>query len=303
MTEERAYGSPKAFRTALTERLRAVATESRWDLAQLQRQMAYDRLLERLYFVDDGWIVKGAAALLARDIGVRASIDIDVYRAKAREIAEADLREAASRDLSDWFRFDLGPSQPAGDGSPALRIPVTAYVGPTEWARFHVDLVGSDIVMTGTPEDVPPLARVVIPDVEQHGYRAYPLVDHIADKVAAIFQGYGVGGGQASTRYRDLVDLVAMVGGASVDADAQTAALRSEEGRRGITVPQRFDVPDRADWEPNYAREAAKSLLPYAKTLDEALEFVRPFIDSLLDGSAAGTWDPNARRWSQEHSS
>ncbi len=32
---------------------------------QLQRQMAYDRLLERLYLVDEGWIIKGATALLA----------------------------------------------------------------------------------------------------------------------------------------------------------------------------------------------------------------------------------------------
>jgi hypothetical protein len=29
--------------------------------------MAYDRLLERLYLVDEGWIIKGATALLARD--------------------------------------------------------------------------------------------------------------------------------------------------------------------------------------------------------------------------------------------
>jgi hypothetical protein len=62
---------------------------------------AYDRLLERLYRMDDGWIVKGAVALLARDIGVRASIDVDVYRAKATEAAEADLRKAAARDIGD----------------------------------------------------------------------------------------------------------------------------------------------------------------------------------------------------------
>jgi hypothetical protein len=39
--------------------------------------------------------------------------------------------------------------------------------------------------MTGQPDDVPPLARGVIPEVDQRGYRAYPLVDHVADKVAA----------------------------------------------------------------------------------------------------------------------
>lgn len=47
------------------------------------------RLLERLYLADEGWIVKGAAALLARDLGVRATIDIDVFRNIARETASA----------------------------------------------------------------------------------------------------------------------------------------------------------------------------------------------------------------------
>lgn len=75
----------------------------------LQRQMAYDRLLERLYLVDQRWIVKGATALLARDIGVRATIDVDLYRTTALDTAEADLREAAGRDIGDWFRFEIGP--------------------------------------------------------------------------------------------------------------------------------------------------------------------------------------------------
>jgi hypothetical protein len=75
MTNERSYGSPAAFRRALTDRLKALAASSRWTLAQLERQMAYDRLLERLYLVDEDWIVKGATALLAREIGVRATID------------------------------------------------------------------------------------------------------------------------------------------------------------------------------------------------------------------------------------
>lgn len=78
MTDAHSYRSPAAFRRALTDKLREVADTSRWTLQQLQRQMAYDRLLERLYLADDGWIIKGATALLARDIGVRATIDIDV---------------------------------------------------------------------------------------------------------------------------------------------------------------------------------------------------------------------------------
>jgi hypothetical protein len=201
MASTRGYGSPAAFRRALTDKLRAKAETSQWTLQQLRRQMAYDRLLERLYLVDDGWVVKGATALLARDIGVRATIDIDVYREAAREVAEADLRSAVARDIGDWFTFELGAGRPVAVGAPGVRIPVSAYIGPTVWASFNVDLVGSDLRMTREPDPVPPLARVVMPDVEQHGYRAYPLVDHIADKVVAMFEPHGERG-MPSTRFK-----------------------------------------------------------------------------------------------------
>jgi hypothetical protein len=279
----------------LTDKLREAAKTSRWGLAELQRQMAYDRLLERLYLVDDNWVVKGATALLARDLAVRATIDIDIYRTGAREVAEADLREAATRDIGDWFTFQPGPGRMVNDGA-GMRIPATASVGATIWAEFHVDLVGSDLVMTGQPEAVPPLARVLMPDVEQHGYRAYPLVDHVADKFAAMLQRYG-DLEMPSTRYKDLVDVVAIVTKASVSADGQGIAVASEAKRRGITLPARFDVPDRELWERGYAAEAGRSLLPTARTLDEALAVVRPFIEPLLEGTAVGIWDPVRRLW------
>lgn len=296
MSETRGYASPGAFRQALTAKLRAKAQEGPWTLPQLQRQMAYDRLLERLYLTSDGWIVKGAAALLARDIGVRATIDIDVYREAAREVADAELRAAATRDIGDWFSFEIGVARPIADDVSAMRLPVTAYVGTTVWVSFHVDLVGPDVHMTGEPEPVPPLAQVDMTDIHQHGYRAYPLVDHVADKVVAMFELHGARR-MPSTRYRDLVDLVAIAIGASVDADTQLTALAVQAERRGIALPASFEVPDRALWEPGYAAEAGRSLLPVAHTLDEALAIVAPLLDPLLDGSATGRWDSARRRW------
>jgi hypothetical protein len=293
---ESRYATPAAFRRALTDRLRTVARDGRWTYQHLQRQVAYDRLLERLYLVDDGWVVKGATALLARDLGVRGSLDVDVYRDVARSIAEADLRRAAALELDDWFRFEVGAGAPIHDK--AVRLPITAVVGATTWVQFHVDLLGSDLTMTGQPDDVPPLVRGVIPDVRQRGYRAYPLVDHVADKVAATYERYGEGR-LPSTRYRDLVDLVAIIGGASVSADGQRRAIRSEFERRALALPTSFDVPDRRLWAPGYAAEVRKSLLSGAATVDAALEVVRPFIDPVFDGSAAGQWDPSARRWAR----
>ena len=295
MTRGLSYPTPQAFRQALTDKLREAAKAGPWTLPQLQRQIAYDRLLERLYRVDDGWVVKGATALLARGIGVRATIDVDLYREQSREVAEAELREAASRDIGDWFRFDLGPGRAVASDA-AVRISATAYVGTSSWASFHVDLVGSDMRMTGQPEAVPPLARVLMPDVQQHGYRAYPLVDHIADKISAIVQRYSAED-RPSTRFKDLVDLVAIVTEASVAADLQLEALNSEAERRRMPLPASFDVPDRAIWQRGYAAEADRSLLPIAHTLDEALGVVRPYIEPLLAGRAAGRWDPTQGRW------
>jgi hypothetical protein len=247
--------------------------------------------------VDDGWVVKGAVALLARDIGVRASKDIDIYREAERALIEAELREASERDIGDWFRFEVGPSQVVSDGAAGVRFPIEAYVGGTLWAGFHVDLVGADIRMTGHPEDMPAMARVAMPDVTQGGYKVYPLIDHVADKVVATFDGYGQDKRNPSTRFRDLVDLVAISLGATIDAESQMRALRSEATRREVTLPDRFDVPDRQLWEAGYSAEARRSLLSIAHNLDEALAVVRPFLDPLLDGTARGQWNADARRW------
>jgi hypothetical protein len=154
---------------------------------------------------------------------------VDVYRAEATDVAESDLRTAAKRDIGDWFRFDVGPRRPVADGVAGLRLPVVAYVGVTEWTRFHVDLVGSDLRMTGEPENVP--------------------------------------------------------------------ALASEARRRGLVLPDRFDALDRKMWDDGYRSEARRSFLPVAMDLDGALAVVRPFLNPLLDGSAAGTWDHAQGAW------
>ena len=137
---------------------------------------------------------------------------------------------------------------------------------------------------------------MVMPDVEQHGYGAYPRVDHVADKACAIFERHGTAG-TPSLRCRDHVDLVAIVLAAPVEADPQLTALRSEAQRRGLQLPGCFAVPDRGLWQSGYAAEAGRSLLPMARTLDEAIATVTPFLDPLLAGTARGRWDPQNARW------
>ena len=295
MTDDPRYASPQAFRRALTDRLTAAAESGSQSLPELQRQFAYDRLLARLYADGNTWILKGATALIARGIAVRSTIDVDIYRERPPDEAEAEVRKACERNLGDWFNFQLGPGQPVNDGS-GVRLRVDANVGPSIWAQFHIDLVGSDLRMTGQPDEVPSIAIVRMPQIKQDGYLAYPLVDHVADKVCAVFQRYGLADAP-STRYKDLVDLVAIIITSIIDADSQTDALRSEASRRGLVLPDQFGVPDLALWEKGYAAEAGRSTLPVARTLTDALVLVRWFVDPILEGSARGRWEPSTHTW------
>jgi hypothetical protein len=159
-------------------------------LADLQRQLAYDRLLNRVFQTDrDSWVLKGATAMLAR-LGplARHTMDVDLYR-RSGDLNEAEnaLREAAAFDLQDYFRFELSPGQRLIQDGLASRIAVVAYIGATVFARFHVDLVAG-IHMTAPPDDVAPLVPIDVPGLPRSGYRAYPVPDHIADKVCAIFE-------------------------------------------------------------------------------------------------------------------
>jgi hypothetical protein len=291
------YATPAAFRRALTDRLRSIARPvGRWSLADLQRQFAYDRLLARMYRLDPEWIVKGAIALLAREIAVRHTVDLDVYRADTTHRAEEDLRTAAATDVGDLFCFESDASVPLAGGVDGVRVHVTARVGTAEWARFPVDLITDGVRMTGTPDDVPPLAAIRIPDLPRPGYRAYPLVDHIADKTCAIIEPHGAAR-HPSSRFKDLVDLVALASAARVTADGQRRALLSEGQRRGLTLPRRFDVPDEAAWRPGYSAEARRAAVPIATTLDEAVGIVRGMLDPVLDGTATGVWNPHKQAW------
>ncbi len=101
MTERR-YADPTALRRAVTDRLRTLARDQDAQLADLQRQFAYDRLLARLFVREpERWVLKGATALLARLGGAaRHTVDIDLYRPGERLAeAEAALRELDAGDV------------------------------------------------------------------------------------------------------------------------------------------------------------------------------------------------------------
>jgi hypothetical protein len=302
MTERR-YADPAALRQAITDRLRQLARQRDGaQLADLLRQFAYDRLLSRIFASEpEAWVVKGATALLARLSGsARHTVDVDLYRRDGGlEEAESALRAAASIDLGDFFRFALSPGRRIAQGRATLRVPVIAYLGATEFDRFHVDLA-TGLAMTGEPDEVAPLVPFELPGIGSVRYSAFPIADHVADKVCAMLELHprAAGPARASTRYRDLADLALIAHTQTVAASDLRHSLTSEARRRGLRMPGALAAPGAPGWRTGYARVARDVPGLPEHDLDAALATVRRFIDPVLDGTAAGDWNPSSVIWS-----
>lgn len=280
--------------------MKKLAAMCPFTVPELQRQFAYDRLLARVFVAPDAerWVLKGATALLARLDVARHSKDVDLTRQSTMDHLEAEraLRAAAARDLGDFFIFELGVATPLV-GDKGRRYSVVAGLGGRTFATFSIDLVigGS---MTGTVEMVPPLVAIEIPGLVRVPYRIYPLVDHIADKVSACVELRIRPNGlaMASTRYKDLVDLVLVARTQTLDAAQLRRALLAQAGLRGAKPPTEFAVPGPM-WPMGYEAKAAELQLGELGRFPAAMELVKRLIDPVLAGTATGRWDPDRSDW------
>ena len=119
---------------------------------------------------------------------------------------------------------------------------------------------------------------------------------HVADKMAATFATYGLTS-RASTRVKDLIDLVVIAHCAHLSAKNAIDAVRAQASRRDIVLPARFDIPDMDHWSRHYPIEARKVRGLTEQTLADAVSVVRDFVDPILAGTATGSWDPVTLRW------
>lgn len=289
------YRTPEAFSQALQDRIATAASSDALNAVEVRRQFAYSRFLYRVFASgDSGWVLKGATGLLARIPGrARHSLDIDLMRHGDLRGAIRLLQALAHQHADvDFFTFDVQPQrEPELDASNAT-LSAVAYVGQREFQRFSIDLV-IESNMTAEPESVRPMKPVEIAGLPSVPYLVYPLVDHIADKHAAMLDDYG---GHPSSRYRDLVDLAIIAGAEPVSAAALSHALHSEYAHRRIQTPTVVTLPSDA-WLPGY-EQAAKSVanLPQ-RTAEEALELVGKLLNPILAGRTTGTWNPSEARW------
>ena len=169
MPSPRTYATAGAFRKALEERLKRASLTDRIDLNRLRRQVAFDRLLARLFREEPApWVLKGGYALELRFKAARSTVDIDLTL--QRVVAATS---SASEVSGVWAMLTLYPS--------LCRMSETAFhpepSANAPWTRTTVTFLGevSGAACAIAPRlmKVAPATGQILWRIEKVGHRSY----------------------------------------------------------------------------------------------------------------------------------
>ncbi|HEV2326669.1 MAG TPA: nucleotidyl transferase AbiEii/AbiGii toxin family protein [Terracidiphilus sp.] len=216
----------------MEERLKNQSRAEQVDINRLRRQVAFDRLLARLFQNDAApWALKGGYALELRFKAARSTIDIDLTLQRVVATAESGnavgairemLQAAADVSLDDWFQYTVGPPvmDLAADPYGGARYSVEARMDGRVFARFHLDAGVGDVV-------IQPLEVVECPDwlgfagIKQPRVRMISREQQYAEKIHA----YTLPRSSQNSRVKDLVDLALLTGDNLLDQTRTFNAL------------------------------------------------------------------------------
>ena len=297
MVTPRQYATAGALRTALETRLLERSRRDAVDLHRLRRQVAFDRLLARMFDANlpgrDGWVLKGGYALEMRFHRARATKDLDltvrvtsIGQTPPDDLAAA-LRErlqlAASVELADFFVFNVGEASLELNQAPegGSRFPIDARLDGRSFVKFHVDLgVGDEVIE--------PVDRIVGDD--WLAFAGIPTIavptlsaeQHWAEKLHAYTLPRD---GATNSRVKDLVDLVLLIELQAMSSTRMHVAVATTFARRRThAVPTDLPPPPSA-WERPFTALAAECGIVH--TLTSAYENVAAYWRSLTERSEA----------------
>jgi hypothetical protein len=224
-------------------------------LQRLQRRVAFERLLARLFAGDSPpWLLKGAYALelyLAGRARSTPDLDLSVPDPERLTPAEAEtsyldlayerLGQAAERDLGDGLLFALQRPKSERTGAPGggTRCSVKARVAGRIYARFYLDLGLGDPVLDPPDwvEGEPWLGFAGIPAAR---VALCPATQQSAEKVHAYTFPWQ---DRDNTRVKDLVDLVLLASSGSLEPERLKLALEATFAARD-THPLLEQLPE-----------------------------------------------------------
>ena len=290
------YESGASFRRALEDRLRVISLQTGVPLVRLRKMVIFDRFLARLVQDQaDAWVIKGGLAIQLRLANrARTTKDIDVaLTAPCPDLHQALVR-AALLDLGDWFQFEVErPSRELPIGAVGeARFHARGLIDGRRFETFHIDIGWGDPLIEPAENLATPalLAFAGIPPTQ---VPCYPLTQQIAEKAHAYTRPHVV---PASSRVKDLVDILLMAGIRQMDGRVLYQALQATFNARK-THPLPVHLPDPpTTWSAPFRRLAEETGLD-CRTLAEGGAAARGFLDPVLRSEAAGTWNPVTWTW------
>ncbi|MFZ4577663.1 MAG: nucleotidyl transferase AbiEii/AbiGii toxin family protein [Myxococcota bacterium] len=293
----RTYPSAQAFKQALEQRLRSRSAGG--ELGRTRQLLVFDRFLARVVAVlGEAVVLKGGLVLELRLDRARTTRDIDLRVVGTPDNLLMRLQEAGRRDLGDFLTYEVRPD----DEHPEIQNDGVLYdgfrfravcklAGKLYGEPFGVDAAFGD-PMLGEPErilgdDILAFAGVAAPTL-----RVLPVETHIAEKLHA----YTMPRKRPNSRVKDLPDLALLATAKALDRRRLRAALEQTFAfRRTHALPASLPTPA-TSWTEPYAAMAREDRLPWT-TLEDVTAAARSFLDPVLGGDFAGTWDSTAWVW------
>ncbi len=266
MKPAKKYASAGALRRALEDRLRQTATTEQVDLARLRRQVAFDRLLARLFRSDDApWALKGGYAMELQLRVARTTVDIDLTLPAGLNLSSKEalttatvremLQEAASLDLGDWFVYTVGSPMMDLDAAPygGARYPIECRMDGRTFAKFHLDVGIGDVL-------IQPLQKIQGQD--WLGFAEIPAAEmrliSKEQQVAEKLHAYTLPRSTPNSRVKDLVDLLLLIRTGEVRQTQLTEAVRMTFDRRKTHAIPSALVPPPETWERQFTTLATE---------------------------------------------
>jgi hypothetical protein len=287
------YETAAAFRRALEDRLQDIAGKESVDLQRLRRQVAFDRLLARLFHAAQPrplpWVLKGGYAMELRIKAARTTKDIDLTMRSVFSSGEKKddkknlavlekLQEAAAFRSDDFFVYTIGEPISDLDAAPygGARFPVEARLDGRVFVGFHLDVGIGDAVMEPLEviegRDWLGFAGIASPSLYM-----IPREQQFAEKLHAYTLPRQAA---VNSRVRDLVDMVLLIQSATLAHNKVTEAIRvTFERRKAHSLPDTLPVPP-AEWEKPYGALARECDL--SGQLEDAFAVLRMFMEPIL---------------------
>ncbi len=259
------YKTATAFLMALSDRLKNKSKDEKVDIQRLRRQVAFDRLLARLFHIEPSpWVLKGGYAMELRVSHPRATKDVDLaMRTGFFETLPSEdpnmtilkeLRTRGSEDLNDFFIFQISEPIMGLEAAPygGARFSVEALVDGRLFSKFHLDVgLGDDLI---EPVDI-----VIgedwldFADLHTKGIPALSVNQQFAEKLHTYTLPRE---GRKNSRVKDLVDMTLLLRSGKLKKEKVIEAIERTFKRRAThEIPHKLLSPP-SEWKEPFSRLA-----------------------------------------------